>query len=307
MPSKKTIFYLAIIILLAIAVAPRFNQLMLGLKYAKDADLTWVMYAALSLAGTYFTAAFIYKLLAKHPINYLITCAVQLASSFANRILPVGIGGISLNIDYLIKNKHKAAESTSVVAMSSLVAFVSHILLLLSALIISRATYETILEGKNLPFWLPFVVAALILAAAFIIYTHRDIKRKITDFVKDAWQNFLNYHDKPLRLIFSLIGASLITAFYVFAFYACAHSAGLPITAVQAFLVYTLGTVLGVATLTPGGLGGVEAGLVAGLVAFRAEYSVAFTAVIIYRLVTFWLPIIPGYLAFWLLQRNKLI
>ena len=64
---------------------------------------------------------------------------------------------------------------------------------------------------------------------------------------------------------------------------------------------------LGAAALTPGGLGGVEAGLVAGIVAFGYSTTLAFSAVIIYRLITFWLPILPGYLAFWLLRRYKVV
>ena len=99
--------------------------------------------------------------------------------------------------------------------------------------------------------------------------------------------------------------AAIVTTFYVLAFFACAYAVGLPITIVQAFLIYTLGLLLGAATMTPGGLGGVEAGLAAGLAAVKDDYGLAFSVVIIYRVVTFWLPIVPGYIAFWLLRRHK--
>ena len=69
----------------------------------------------------------------------------------------------------------------------------------------------------------------------------------------------------------------------------------------------TTGVIVGMVTPTPGGLGGVEAGLVGAIVAYGNSSSLAFSAVIIYRLVTFWLPIIPGYLCFWLLRRRKVI
>jgi uncharacterized protein (TIRG00374 family) len=110
-----------------------------------------------------------------------------------------------------------------------------------------------------------------------------------------------------LDILVAIIAATFITFFFVLALWACAQAVGMQINFVQTFVVYTTGVMVGIATPTPGGLGGVEAGLVAGMVAYGQSSSLAFSAVIIYRLLTFWLPIAPGALCFWLLRRKRVV
>ena len=58
---------------------------------------------------------------------------------------------------------------------------------------------------------------------------------------------------------------------------------------------------------TPGGLGGFEAALVAGLTALHIAAGPAVAAVLTFRLLTFWLPIVPGFIAFRWLQRRQVV
>ena len=81
-----------------------------------------------------------------------------------------------------------------------------------------------------------------------------------------------------------------------------AFGGGLPFATVGA--VYLVGSAVAQAAPTPGGLGAVEAALIAGLVAAGLDNTVAVPAVFFYRLFTFWVPILPGWLCFQWLQRN---
>ena len=54
---------------------------------------------------------------------------------------------------------------------------------------------------------------------------------------------------------------------------------------------------------TPGGLGAIEAALVAGLTGVGMSSGLAVSAVLLYRLATYWLPVVPGWLSWRLLQR----
>jgi undecaprenyl-diphosphatase len=67
---------------------------------------------------------------------------------------------------------------------------------------------------------------------------------------------------------------------------------------------FLVGSAVSQAAPTPGGLGAVEAALVDGLVAARLDNSVAVPSVFLYRLFTFWIPVLPGWLSFTWLQRN---
>jgi glycosyltransferase 2 family protein len=54
-------------------------------------------------------------------------------------------------------------------------------------------------------------------------------------------------------------------------------------------------------------LGGVEAALIAGLTATGVPNELAVPAVLVYRVATFWLPVLPGWLVFTLPTRRDVI
>jgi len=76
----------------------------------------------------------------------------------------------------------------------------------------------------------------------------------------------------------------------------------LPVAA--AALVYLGGAAVATAAPTPGGIGATEAALIGGYAAIGVAATPAFTAVLLFRLVTFWLPILPGWLALVTLERR---
>ena len=55
---------------------------------------------------------------------------------------------------------------------------------------------------------------------------------------------------------------------------------------------------------TPGGLGAIEAALVAGLTGVGMQPGPAVSAVLLYRLATYWLPVLPGWLSWQSLQHR---
>ena len=71
--------------------------------------------------------------------------------------------------------------------------------------------------------------------------------------------------------------------------------------------VYLGASLIAAAAPTPGGLGALEAALVAGFTGVGMDSGVAVAAVLSYRLVTYWLPILPGWLSFHVLERRGLI
>jgi uncharacterized protein (TIRG00374 family) len=67
--------------------------------------------------------------------------------------------------------------------------------------------------------------------------------------------------------------------------------------------VYMAASVVAAATPTPGGVGGFEAAAITGLTGIGISSGAAVSAVVIYRLATYWLPVPPGWLCWRLLQR----
>ncbi len=69
-------------------------------------------------------------------------------------------------------------------------------------------------------------------------------------------------------------------------------------------LAFVVASVLGLIPFTPGGLGFVEAGLAATLAVAGISTGDALVATLVYRLLTFWLPIPIGGIAAWMFRRR---
>lgn len=69
---------------------------------------------------------------------------------------------------------------------------------------------------------------------------------------------------------------------------------------IEAFFVGMLANLLPL----PGGIGGVDGGMIGAFVAFGVNSSLAIVAVLVYRLLSFWLPSIPGAIAYFQLRRT---
>jgi len=69
-------------------------------------------------------------------------------------------------------------------------------------------------------------------------------------------------------------------------------------------VVYLTGSAIGSIFPTPGGLGAVEAALTAGLTAAGVRGAAAASAVLLFRVLTFWLPVPAGWAALKVLERD---
>jgi uncharacterized protein (TIRG00374 family) len=101
----------------------------------------------------------------------------------------------------------------------------------------------------------------------------------------------------------AMIGAVSWWGFNVAVLYAAFRAFGQPppiAVLVQAYFVGLLANLLPL----PGGIGGVDGGMIGALVAFGVSGSLALIAVLVYRLLAFWLPSIPGAVAYFQLRRT---
>jgi len=167
--------------------------------------------------------------------------------------------------------------------------------------------------------FVPAVVGVVLLAIAFAIaFIPTDLQRRMRPFgkgrvarltqqlaeapaatsagVRDALEH-LRSRDP------ALLGAVLFWAFQIAVLWAAFHAFGnAPPVAVltQAFFVGMLGNLLPM----PGGVGGVEGGMIGSFAAFGVDSGLAVVAVLVYRAFTFWLPLVPGVIAYFRLRRT---
>jgi uncharacterized membrane protein YbhN (UPF0104 family) len=106
----------------------------------------------------------------------------------------------------------------------------------------------------------------------------------------------------PRRLGQGFGGACLLSLALAGTLWAVTSALGTPVGITDALVVVLVGVGVGAAVPTPGGTGGVEVAMTGGLVAAGVPLEAAAPAVVLYRLLTLWLPVPLGLLAGWRLR-----
>ena len=101
----------------------------------------------------------------------------------------------------------------------------------------------------------------------------------------------------------ALIGAVAWWGFDIGVLWACFHAFGDPPPPAVLVMAYFTG-MLGNLLPLPGGIGGVEGGMIAALIGFDVAGGLAVVAVLSYRAFAFWLPTLPGAIAYLQLRRT---
>jgi uncharacterized membrane protein YbhN (UPF0104 family) len=100
-----------------------------------------------------------------------------------------------------------------------------------------------------------------------------------------------------------LLGAVAWWGFDICVLWAMFHAFGSPPPFTVIWMSYFIG-MLGNLLPLPGGLGGVEGGMIGALAAFGVDLDLAVLAVLSYRAISFWLPTVPGAVAYFQLRRT---
>jgi uncharacterized membrane protein YbhN (UPF0104 family) len=238
------------------------------------------------------------------PAGPLVTSSF--GSSFASKLAPAGIGGMALNMRFLQKQGVDRAVAASGIGLNTIAGLVGH-LTLVGVFIVwaGRDAFGSfrLPDPKYFLFGL-VAVAVLALIALAVPATRRLLRERLLPVILSAFDGIGSVMRRPGKVAMLIGGSAFVTLSYLTTLYFSveAFGGGLPFATVGA--VYLVGSAVAQAAPTPGGLGAVEAALIAGLVAAGLDNTVAVPAVFFYRLFTFWVPILPGWLSFQWLQRH---
>ena len=154
------------------------------------------------------------------------------------------------------------------------------------------------------------MIIAVVLALIGIVLATRKGRRlmrtHVLRWLRQSWASLRTLARSPIKLA-ELFGGSVgVTLAYIASLFAAVLAFDRPSFA-QIGAVYLGSSIIAAAAPTPGGLGAMEAALVAGLTGLGMDSGTAVAAVLSYRLLTYWLPILPGWLSFHSLERHNLI
>jgi undecaprenyl-diphosphatase len=238
-------------------------------------------------------------------LRFTPTLMAQIAASFFNRIAPAKVGGIAANIRYLQKSGIEPAVAVAGVGLNNIAGIITHVSLL--AIFVTTAG-RSATDAISLPDAdTVLMVMAIVLAVAGVVmllpFGRKLWLKRIWPILRKSGSGIAHVASNPLKLAMLLAGSFTITMSYAFALWysLAAFGGGLGFVATTA--VYLAGQAIAQAAPTPGGVGAAEAALIAALTAFGLDAAVAVPGVFLYRLATFWLPIVPGYLAYKRLEK----
>ena len=267
----------------------------------------WIALALLLTIVTYFGAAWSLSGFVPEPIRLHHNILAQLAGGFATLVSPPTIGSVAINVRFLQRSGLSAALAAASVGVSQVFAFVLHILLLLAFGIAAGTQADLTFNPPRLAVIAVIALALVALGLLAIPAIRRLIVRRVGPTLREVGPRIATVAQRPLKLLEGVGGALLLNLAYIGVLAACVAAFGGELNLALVAVVYLAGATLGQAAPTPGGMGAVEAALAAGLTAAGLDGGIAVSAVLLYRLVTFWLTAIPGYWAFtWLTRRGAL-
>jgi uncharacterized membrane protein YbhN (UPF0104 family) len=304
-PNRR--YLLLVIVLLAglYVLLPQFGQFRSSWHLLSHPDPLWTAVAIGLTLLTYAAAAVTYGLLAFKPLAYGQTLLVQLAAMFINRLLPAGLGALGANYAYLRQRHHNPAQAAGTVAVNNLLGVIGHGAMVAVALVLSvgHIMVNPPGHGQVLATVVKITAGVTVLAAVLgLIFGRRRLRRFAITIRRDV----LSYRQRPWQLVGALTSSISLTLYNVLCLTSCALALGVHLPFVVVLLIFSLGIGAGTATPTPGGLGGFEAGLTAGLIAYHVASPAALAIALLYRLVSYWLLLPAGGLALVVCQKKQL-
>ncbi|MFC7825136.1 lysylphosphatidylglycerol synthase domain-containing protein [Streptomyces sp. NPDC057375] len=273
-----------------------------------NAQWGWVAAAVLFSAASYVAAAMALLGFVPERVPFLRTVAAQVAGSFVKIVAPAAVGGVALNTRFLQRAGVRPGLAVASVGASQLFGLGCHILMLLSFGYLTGTEKTPSLSPSRTVIAGLLTVAVLVLVVTSVPFLRKFVVTRVRSLFAGVVPRMLDVLQRPQKLVTGIGGMLLLTACFVMCLDASIRAFGddsSSISLASVAVVFLAGNALGSAAPTPGGVGAVEATLTVGLIAVGLPKEVAAPAVLLYRLLTLWLPVLPGWLFFNHLTRKE--
>ncbi|WP_435880332.1 flippase-like domain-containing protein [Streptomyces zaomyceticus] len=280
------------------------------LSTISEADWRWVAAAVLFSAVSYVAAAMSLLGFVPERVGFWRTVVAQVAGSFVKIVAPAAVGGVALNTRFLQRSGVRPGLAVASVGASQLFGLGAHILLLLAfGYLTGTERSQSFTPSRTVIAGL-LTVAVLVLVVTAIPFMRKFVSTRLRSLFAGVVPRMLDVLQRPMKLVTGIGGMLLLTLTFVLCLDASIRAFDhndVSISYASVAVVFLAGNALGSAAPTPGGVGAVEYALTLGLVAVGLPIEVATPAVLLYRLLTLWIPVLPGWICFnWLTKREAL-
>ena len=230
--------------------------------------------------------------------------------SFLNRFTPANAGGMAMRMRYLQLNGLESLEAAAAVGLTSAASGVVQAALVVAFLVWGGASDRfNDFEAPDIATLLILVVMVGVLASV-VLYSRwgRRVARPwVESSVKKVIGDLGELARSPGKMALLFGGAALVKLFTLTSFWLSTLAFGVDMSFPKAGALYMIANTVGSAVPSPGGVGGIEAALTAALISFDIDGSTAAATVVFFRVLTFWLPTVPGYGCLQYTQRKGIV
>ena len=274
---------------------------------ASEANWWWLAPMIAGAAATILFASLSFVAAVPEPISYLPALRMQIASSFLSRIAPANTGTLAVGVRFLQRSGLDPGPAAAAVGLSALAGFVVHLALM--------GAFLLWVGSSDVGFELPqadviFIVITVVLSASglaigLVPAVRRRVLPPLVAQARNAASSLADVLTDPVRVIGLIGGSTGVTSSFILTLAAAVAAFGGGVSFPEIGAAYLVAAALGSAAPTPGGLGAVEAALVTALTGYGMASGPAVSAALTFRLVTYWLPMLPGWFTFQQMQRRE--
>jgi glycosyltransferase 2 family protein len=239
------------------------------------------------------------------PLRLSTTLLAQLSVGGLRLLVPSAAGMPAVIVRYLIRSGASVADAAATVAAGQA-----------AQLVATAAVVAALGAGSGTGIARPgttvtLVALGVLAGLALVGWITARLSPRVRAGIAATWRGQLalvrHARTHPGRVAGGLVASGALTLFHVLAFAACVTAAGGSLPLVTLAAIYLGAATAGSLVPMPGGIGPVEAALVAGLTAAGMSLPAATAAALLSRLVSVWLPAAPGLAAAAMLRRRALL
>jgi uncharacterized membrane protein YbhN (UPF0104 family) len=295
--TRKQVIQLVLLVALVYVAYPFISTVPTFFSELRNANWWWALLGLAVSALTYVGAAAALWACASGLVSFGNLVIMQFANTFAATTTPAGVGGLALSTRFLQKGGLGALRATAAVALQQAVQVITHVTLLVFFSVAAGATADLshFVPSTTLLYLIGGVALGVLGTFLLVPRARRWLGTAVRPRIQEVGTELLELIREPKRLAIIVLGCATTTLGMALVLWASIEAFGGDTTFVTVTIVTMVGGTLASAAPTPGGVGAVEAALIGGLAAFGVPAAVGVPAVLLYRVLTCWLPVFAGW------------
>ena len=307
--TRSQVIQLALLVALVYVAYPFISTVPTFFSELRSANWWWALLGLAVSALTYLGAAAALWACADGAVSFKNLSIMQVANTFAATTTPAGVGGLALSTRFLQKGGLSTLRATAAVALQQSVQVIVHLTLLILFSTAAGASTDLshFVPKATMLYLIAGVALGIVGTFLFVPRLRRWLATAVRPKLNEVMSELVELAREPKRLGLIVLGCAGTTLGSALALWASVEAFGGGTTFVAVTVVTMVGGTLASAAPTPGGIGAVEAALIGGLAAFGVPAAVGVPSVLLYRMLTCWLPVFIGWPVMHWLTKNEMI